>query len=104
MVEGEEGVEAEKIDRDFWRVGSEKEGEEVGLRGEDGRAGGVVEVGRGGKSTREEKEGTVGEGIGFGMGGGGKPSKGACAQTKGGEEGLAGETEGGEGTNVSLIG
>ena len=30
-VEGELGVEAEKIENDFYRVGSEKEGEEVGL-------------------------------------------------------------------------
>ena len=30
-VEGEEGVEAVKIERDFLRVGSENEGEEVGL-------------------------------------------------------------------------
>ena len=85
-------------------MGSEKEGEEAGLRGEDGRAGGVVEVGRGGQSTREEKEGTDGEGIGFRMGGGGEPSKGAYAQTKEGEEGSTGETEGGEGTKVGSVG
>ena len=64
----------------------------------------MVEVGRGGKSTREEKEGIVGEEIGFGMGGGGEPSKGSWAQTKGGEEGSAGEIEGGEGTKVGSMG
>ena len=31
-VEGEEGVVVVKIDRDFLSVGSEKEGEEVGLQ------------------------------------------------------------------------
>ena len=30
-VEGEVGVEAEKIESDFCKMGSEKEGEEVGL-------------------------------------------------------------------------
>ena len=30
-VEGEEGVVVEKIDKDFFSAGSEKDGEEVGL-------------------------------------------------------------------------
>ena len=58
-VEGEVGVVAEKIDSDFWRVGSEKEGEVVGLQGEVGITGGVLGLVRGGKSIGDVKVGTI---------------------------------------------
>ena len=58
-VEGEEWVVVEKIDSDFWRVGSEKEGEVVGLQGEVGITGGVLGFVRGGKSIRDVKVGTI---------------------------------------------
>ena len=76
-MEGEEGVVAEKIDREFWREGLEKEGEVVGLQGEGGSDGEEVVEGSGGKSTSEEKEGTKGEGVGFRVVGVGRLSIGA---------------------------
>ena len=76
----------------------------TGLRGEEGRAGGVVEVGRGGKSSREDKEGIVRQGIGFSMWGGGKPGERAYVHTKGGEKSLECEPEGEEGTKVDTEG
>ena len=52
-MEGEEGVEAVKTSSDFFREGSEKEGEAVGLGGEgSGHMGGSTGM-RGGKSSDE---------------------------------------------------
>ena len=56
-IDGEEGVVAEKMDKVLWREGAEKEGEEIGLRGEGGMGGEVVADGRGGKSKREVRGG-----------------------------------------------
>ena len=55
---------AEKMDNDFWREGPEKEGELAGLQGEEGITGGVLGFVRGGKSTRDIKDGNVCDGEG----------------------------------------
>ena len=52
-MEGEEGVEAVNTSRDFFREGSEKEGEVVGLCGEGARLRGGTSGKRGGKSSEE---------------------------------------------------
>lgn len=59
-VDEEEGVDAEKIDKDLCREGSEKDGEDKGLWGERGKGGDEVAEGRGGKSTRELSGGIKG--------------------------------------------
>ena len=53
------GVVAEKMDSDFWREGSEKEGEVAGLQGDEGITRGVLGFVRGGKSTRDINDGNV---------------------------------------------
>ena len=59
-VDGEEGVDAEKIDKDLCKEGLEKAGEDKGLWGERGKGGNEVAEGRGGKSTRELSGGIKG--------------------------------------------
>ena len=54
-MEGEEGVEAVNTSRDFFREGSEKDGEVVGLCEEGARLGGGSTGKRGGKSSEESK-------------------------------------------------
>ena len=56
-MEGEDGVEVENIDEDFFSEGSENEGDEVGLWEGVVRFGGDHGGGRGGKSTNEDREG-----------------------------------------------
>ena len=58
------GVVAEKIDSDFWREGSEKEGEEIGLWGEGIGPGGGGSRERGEKSTADSRAGTPECGVG----------------------------------------
>ena len=60
-IEGVVGFFVEKIDRDFWREGSEKEGDVQGLSGEGACEAGDTALGRGGKSSCDNKEGTTGE-------------------------------------------
>ena len=57
-TEGERGVLSEKICKEFCKVGSEKDGASVGLRGEESRAG-MVET-SGGKSA-EVNKGRIGQ-------------------------------------------
>ena len=56
-MEGDVGVVAVKMDKAFLRVGSEKEGDEVGLQEDGVKVGGVLGCESGGKSTREVNDG-----------------------------------------------
>ena len=49
---GEDGVTAENIGRALCRAGSAEEGEDIGLRGDNGNGGEEVVEGSGGKSTK----------------------------------------------------
>ena len=69
-MEGEVGVVAVKMESDFLREGSKKDGDEVGLLEDGGSVKGVRGCERGGKSTREVNDGRGGiivwceEGVG----------------------------------------
>ena len=59
-VLGEDGVTIENIGSILCRAGSANEGEEIRLRGDNGKGGDEVATGSGGKSTKEESLGTTG--------------------------------------------
>ena len=103
-MEGEEGVEAIKSDRDFCSKGSEKEGEDTRLRGESGRVGGEIVERSEGKSASEDKEGTTGGGKGVSVDGGGGHGNGNCELASMGEVGTSKDTRGELLTSANTVG
>ena len=89
-----------KMDSDFYKEESEKEGEETGLCGKGTREGRVVWEGRGRKSLKEVRGGIGEVGIGLEVGEGinserfDEEGRGEGEQSGRGEEGLSEETRG----------
>ena len=89
-MEGDVGVVAVKMDNDFLREESEKEGDVVGLLEDGVTNGGVLGCESGGKSTREVKDGRVG-GVVWCEEGVGSETRVCSGAVRGGEPAVAGE-------------